>query len=223
MFFCLSLWGQTNEHSAAPGQWVTEADLARLVDPASIPKDATVQVELARDDNRLSPAECPAALFSNSENRNVWGRTLLKVQCLGSEQAPFFVQVDVQVWAPVLVVKESVQSGQEIKPEQVEFRTMDIAALKQGWISDLSALERKTALRPLWPGMTLSRDNLKGQPLLKYGDTVKVMIIGPGFQIAGTAMALEAAEKGDIVKIKTDQGKVLHGVAVEELVVEVTL
>lgn len=223
MFFSVTLWAQSAANAVAAGQWVTKKDLARLVDPASLPKDASVQVALTREDERLSPAVCPAALFSNSENRKVWGRTLLKVQCLGSEQAPFYVTVDVQVWAPVLVIKEAVQSGQEIKPEQVEFRTMDVAELKQGWITELAVLDRKTANRPLWPGMTLSHDNLKGQPLLKYGDTVKVMIKGPGFQIAGSATAMETAEKGDVVKIKTAQGKVLHGVAVDELLVEVTL
>ncbi|PZO25374.1 MAG: flagella basal body P-ring formation protein FlgA [Betaproteobacteria bacterium] len=147
----------------------------------------------------------------------------MRVQCVGSDTAPFFVGVDVKVWAPVLVVKGTVQSGQTLGLNDVEFRTMDLSQLSHGWVSELAHLNNKTAARQLWPGTLLKHDHLRGQALVKNGDTVKVMMKGPGFAIGGTAVAMGEAELGEVVKIKTSQGKILHGVARDALLVEVSL
>lgn len=223
VLLCEVNFSTTNPAYANADQWVTGESLNKLIDPAVVPADAIVEAEVATTDERLSPSQCPAPLFSNSEQRKAWGRTLLKVQCMGTSVAPFFVYVDFRIWSPVLVVKEQIQRGEAIGADQVEYRTMNLAELKQGWLTDVNDLDNKTAVRPLWPGTTLNHEALKGKALIQFGDTVKIMVQGPGFQIAGSGMAMERAEKGDVVKIKTTQGKVLHGVAVGEMLVEVTL
>lgn len=204
-------------------RWVTEQQLSELVDPATLPTGANVQVSFVKADERIGSAQCPAALFANSAGNKMWGRTYVRVQCVGSNTPPFFLGVDVKVWAPVLVVKATVQSGQSVGVNEVEFRTMDISQLNNGWITDLAHLSNKTAARQLWPGALLKHDHLKGQAMVKNGDTVKVMMKGPGFAIGGTAVAMGEAELGEVVKIKTVQGKILHGVAREALLVEVSL
>jgi len=69
----------------------------------------------------------------------------------------------------------------------------------------------------------LRADLLKGKSLIKRGDQVKVVVTGPGFQIAGSGVTLEDAEQGSSVKVKTDKGKVLSGIAKDELLVEISL
>jgi flagellar basal body P-ring formation protein FlgA len=208
---------------AEQSKWVTEQQLAELVDPALLPPGASVHVNFVKADERIGSMQCPAALFANSSGNKMWGRTFVRVQCVGSDTPPFFVGVDVKVFAPVLVVKGTVQSGQALGLNDVEFRTMDLSQLGQGWVSDLSHLNNKTAARQLWPGTLLKHDYLRGQAMVKNGDTVKVMMKGPGFSIGGTAVAMGEAELGEVVKIKTAQGKILHGVARDALLVEVSL
>lgn len=208
---------------ADASRWVTEGQLSELVNPALLPPGASVQVSLVKDDERIGGLQCPAALFSNNANNKMWGRTFLSVQCVGSDTPAFFIGVDVKVWAPVLVVKGTVQSGQTLGLNDVEFRTMDLSQLSNGWVTDLAHLNNKTAARQLWPGTLLKHDYLKGQAMVKNGDTVKVMMRGPGFAIGGTAVAMGEAELGEVVKIKTAQGKILHGVARDTLLVEVSL
>ncbi|HEX4855426.1 MAG TPA: flagellar basal body P-ring formation chaperone FlgA [Limnobacter sp.] len=204
-------------------KWVTEDRLVELVDPALLPTGAHVDVKFVKADDRIGSSQCPAALFANTQGNRMWGRTFLRVQCVGSDLAPFFVGVDVKVWAPVLVMKNMVQAGQAVGAGDVEFRNMDLSQLTQGWLTELVHLNNRTAARQLWPGSVLKPDHLKGQALIKNGDTVKVMMKGPGFAIGGTAVALGEAEAGQVVKIKTGQGKILHGVAREALLVEVSL
>lgn len=212
-----------NAAHADGSRWVTEQQLGELVDTATLPAGANVQVSFVKADERIGSAQCPAALFANSAGNKMWGRTYVRVQCVGSDTTPFFLGVDVKVWAPVLVVKGTVQSGQAVGVNDVEFRTMDISQLNNGWVTDLAHLNNKTAARQLWPGTLLKHDHLKGQALVKNGDTVKVMMQGPGFAIGGTAVAMGEAELGEVVKIKTAQGKILHGVARDALLVEVSL
>lgn len=213
----------TGTAQADSSRWVTEAQLSELVDPALLPPGASVDVKFVKADERIGSLQCPAALFANSAGNKMWGRTYVRVQCVGSDTAPFFVGVDVKVWAPVLVVKGTVQSGQTLGLNDVEFRTMDLSQLSHGWVSELAHLNNKTAARQLWPGTLLKHDHLRGQALVKNGDTVKVMMKGPGFAIGGTAVAMGEAELGEVVKIKTSQGKILHGVARDALLVEVSL
>ncbi len=208
---------------AYASKWVTGDHLGELVDTGLLPEGANVQVLMLKEDPRIGSADCPAALFTNSENNRMWGRTFLRVQCVGSSTPPFFVGVDVKVWAPVPVIKNTVQAGQPVTASDVEFRTMDVSQLASGWVTDLNHLNNKEAARQLWPGTTLKYEHMKGQAIVRQGDTVKVTVRGPGFAIGGTATALEAAEQGQIVKIKTTQGKILHGVATGDLLVEVSL
>lgn len=219
---CALAFGANAAH-ADGSRWVTEQQLGELVDTATLPAGANVQVSFVKADERIGSAQCPAALFANSAGNKMWGRTYVRVQCVGSDTPPFFLGVDVKVWAPVLVVKGTVQSGQAVGVNDVEFRTMDISQLNNGWVTDLAHLNNKTAARQLWPGTLLKHDHLKGQAMVKNGDTVKVMMQGPGFAIGGTAVAMGEAELGEVVKIKTAQGKILHGVARDALLVEVSL
>lgn len=205
------------------GKWVTADQLNTLIEPGSLPEGSRVEVNLVKQDLRIGAQSCPVALFSNVAGNKLWGRTFLRVQCVGSENPGFFVGVDVKVWAPVLVMKNTVALGQSILPSDVEFKTMDIAQLPTGWVASVEHLNNKTASRPLWPGAVLKQDFMKGQPMVRSGDQVKIMIKGSGFAIGGSAVAIESAEQGEKVKVKTAQGKVLSGVATEPSMVEVEL
>jgi flagella basal body P-ring formation protein FlgA len=203
--------------------WVTEEQLTELVDPALLPQNSTVQVSFSKPDARIGSAECPTALFSNSTSNKIWGRTFVQVQCVGSNMAPFFLGIDVKIWAPVLVVKNTIQAGQAVEANDIEFKTMDLSQLKQGWVDNLAHLNNKTAARQLWPGTLLKHDHLRGHSLMKNGDLVKVMLQGNGFAIGGVAIAMGEAELGEVVRIKTSHGKILHGIARDALTVEVNL
>lgn len=212
-------WAQHALEQATP--WVSMDQLHTLINPSSLPNNAQVEINLVKKDPRIGSDHCPSALFSNPAGNRLWGRTFLKVQCIGTQSANFFVGVDVNIWAPVLVVKKALAMGQTIGQQDVELSTMNIAQLPQGWIADMAHLNNKTATRPLWPGLVLKQEHLKGQALVRSGDTVKVVIKGVGFSIGGSAQAIESAELGKNLKVKTSQGKVLTGKVVEAAMIEV--
>jgi len=189
----------------------------------TLPDGAQLQIELTKNEQRPGSASCPVALFSNSRGNRMWGRTFLEVQCVGTDTPPFFVGVDVKIMAPVWVSREMIAAGEPIDPAKLEQRTMDLSTLNTGWVTEVAHLAQKSAARAIYPGTALRADLLKGKSLIKRGEQVKLMINGPGFQIAGAGVTLADAELGQMVKIKTEKGKILQGVAKDELLVEITL
>jgi flagellar basal body P-ring formation protein FlgA len=215
--------GQSTQSADSSRVWVSQENLSKLIALDTLPPGAQVQIDLNRADPRIGSPSCPAALFSNSRGHKMWGRTFLEVQCMGSNTAPFFVGVDVKVFSPVWVSREMISAGEPITPEKLEQKIVDITTLNTGWVSELAHLSQKSAARAIYPGTPLRADLLKGKSLLKRGEQVKVLVTGPGFQIAGSGITLEDAEQGNTVKVKTDKGKVLSGIAKDELLVEITL
>lgn len=223
IFFTFSLSGASTLGFESMPQWFSKNNLTDLIDKSELSEDAVIEVTLDESDERLNGVNCPAALFSKQANQKVWGRSLLKVQCLGTDNSPFYIYAEFNVWAPVLVVKKPIQKGQTVDESMIEYRTMNLTDLKQGWVKNIQSLQEKTPRKPLWPGTTLHAGQFIGKPLLAHGDTVKVIVKGNGFQVASSGLALEEGSKGEIVKIKTSKGEILHGVAVAELTVEVSL
>jgi flagella basal body P-ring formation protein FlgA len=87
---CASALTGTSAH-ADESRWVPEDRLSELVDPALLPTGANVDVKFIKADERIGSPKCPAALFANSSGNKMWGRTYVRVQCVGSDTAPFFL------------------------------------------------------------------------------------------------------------------------------------
>ncbi len=222
-FFTFALKPLSSQANEWMQQWFKKENLANLLDTSNLPSDAVIEVKLDDKDIRLDNKECPAPLFTKQTNQKVWGKTLLKIHCLGADQSPFYVYAYFNVWAPVLVAKEPLQNAQTITPNQLEYRTINLIDLKQGWINQFNQLNDKKTRQPISPGTALYPGLFIDKPLLDHGDSVKVIIKGDGFHVVSMATALEEGSQGDIVKIKTSKGEILHGVAVSELTVEVSL
>lgn len=79
---------QTGAAQTDSSRWVTEAQLSELVDPALLPPGASVDVKFVKADERIGSLQCPAALFANTAGNKMWGRTYVRVQCVGSDTAP---------------------------------------------------------------------------------------------------------------------------------------
>jgi len=219
--------GARSAHAAGPlpvsGSWVTPERLADLLPVDDLPPGSQVHVSLVKEDKRLGAEACPAPLLANTTQQKLWGRTFLRVSCVGTDTPGFFVAVDFRVTAPVLVVKKPVSQGQPVTADDVQVQAMDLTTLKGGWVSELAHLNQKTATRSLNPGLVLRPDLLKGQALIRQGDTVKVLIQGSGFSIGGQAVALEEAELGQTLRIRMPQGKVIQAVVKDAMVVELLI
>ncbi len=86
-----------------------------------------------------------------------------------------------------------------------------------------TSLQGRTLLQAVAAGQPVRPEMTRATPVVQAGDTVRLRIVGTGILIAGAGQALAAAGIGQSVRVRTDLGKVLSGVAREGRVVEVSL
>jgi flagella basal body P-ring formation protein FlgA len=90
-------------------------------------------------------------------------------------------------------------------------------------VADVSLLVGRTLGRPLVAGAAVRPSDLKQRQWFGSGDTVRLVARGSGFSVTGEGQALSAGIEGQTVKVRTENGRVLSGMAVGHNRVEVQL
>jgi flagella basal body P-ring formation protein FlgA len=81
----------------------------------------------------------------------------------------------------------------------------------------------RTLARPLAAGETLRAADLRVRQWFAAGDTVRIVAGGQGWHIHGEGLALNPGLEGQTVRVRTESGRIVSGVAVAERQVEVAL
>lgn len=168
-------------------------------------------------------ALCRRAEPFASAGMRPWGRASLGVRCIEGAAWTLLVPMTIRAWGPALVAAAPLAAGTtpgaaDVREESVEWTREPAAPLR-----DAAQLQGRTLTRALAPGQPLRADMLRAATVVQAGDPVRLQIQGRGFAIAATGQALAAAGAGQPVRVKTEYGRVLTGVAREGRVVEVSL
>jgi flagella basal body P-ring formation protein FlgA len=81
----------------------------------------------------------------------------------------------------------------------------------------------RTLARPLAAGDTVRASDLRARQWFAAGDTVRVVAAGAGWRISGEGLALAPGLEGQAVRVRTESGRIVSGVAVAERMIEVAL
>ena len=183
-----------------------------------------VEVSVGELDQRLRLAPCQRMQPYLPPGLKPWGRTRIGVRCVEGEKAwNVFLPVTVRVYAQAWVASVPLSAGALLEPAMVHRAEVDLAASPSPAVLDLSqAIGRKLAA-PLTAGEPLRSSHLRPKQWFAAGDTVKVVARGRGFSVSGEGRALMAGLDGQAVRVRTDNGRVLTGVARAERTVEVRL
>lgn len=183
-----------------------------------------VEVSVGELDQRLRLTPCQRMKPYLPPGLKPWGRTRIGVRCVEGEKAwNVFLPVTVRVFAQAWVASAPLSAGVLLEPGMVHKAEVDLAASPSPAVLDLSqAIGRKLAT-PLSAGEPLRSSHLRPKQWFAAGDTVKVVARGRGFSVSGEGRALMAGLDGQAVRVRTDNGRVLTGVARAERTVEVRL
>jgi flagella basal body P-ring formation protein FlgA len=77
------------------------------------------------------------------------------------------------------------------------------------------------SLVSLAAGIPLRQDSLRSQPAITQGQVIRLIVQGEGFQVSTDGHALNNASEGQLVKVKTNSGQVISGMAKQGGIVEV--
>lgn len=172
-------------------------------------------------DSRLRLPKCANAESFLPSGTRLWGSITVGVRCQEPSPWTIYVPVTVKVMAPTVTAARPLQQGQVLTHADVSVQLSDVTQLPAGIINDVEQALGKTLTGSIAPGQPLRADLLRAQMLVKSGQTVKLIAQGGSFQVSAEGKALGNAAVGQMVSVRTANGKVVSGVVKGDGSVEV--
>lgn len=185
---------------------------------------ARVEVELGRLDSRLRLAPCGRIEPYLPAGSRPWGRTRVGLRCTdGTARWNVFLPVTVRVLAPAPVLREPLPAGTELQPDHFTEGEVDWAESPDAPVTDAQALVGQRLAHALPAGRALRSADLRRREWFAAGDRVRVLALGPGYSVSTEGQALSRGLDGQSVRVRTEGGRIVSGVAVAERQVELPL
>jgi flagella basal body P-ring formation protein FlgA len=183
-----------------------------------------VEVEPGPLDPRLRLAPCERIEPYLPAGARVWGRSRVGLRCVQGPSAwNVTLPVTVKVFAPAWVTVTPLPAGSVLADGQLQQVEVDWAAAATPPVAELNQLVGRQLSRPLAAGAPVRVADLRQRQWFGAGDTVQVVARGQGFSVSGEGQALGPGIEGQVVRVRTDNGRVLSGQPVGTNRVEVRL
>ena len=146
-----------------------------------------------------------------------WGATQVVVACRGGT-GKLFVQVEIPVVAEYLVAARPVGAGQKLTEADVGGL---VGKLPNDVLMDRAQVIGRIARNSLAVGLPLRADMFRQPWVVQQGQTVKIVVVGRGFEVTKEGRALHNAAVGQDTQVRVDSATTVSGVARSDGSVEV--
>ena len=184
---------------------------------------ARVEVTVGQPDSRLQLAPCLKAEPFLPAGARLWGRSWVGLRCVDGARWSVTIPVEVKVYGPALVAARALAANQPVGAADVQTQEIELSKESASVFADARSLDGRLLTRPLAAGQALRTDYFRAAPVIAQGDAVRLVARGPGFSVSTDALALQHAGDGQAIRVKTEAGRVVTGVARAGRVVEVPL
>jgi flagella basal body P-ring formation protein FlgA len=182
-----------------------------------------VEVRVGPLDPRLKLAPCSAVQPYLPAGTRLWGATRIGLRCTDpGVRWNVFLPVAVDVFGPGLVATGPLAVGAVLTAADLRQATVNLSAEPSPALAASDLAIGRTLARPLAAGASLRAADLRARQWFAAGDTVRVSAAGSGWLIHGEGQALNPGLEGQTVRVRTESGRVVSGVAVAERRVEVS-
>lgn len=205
---------------AARAQVATES-LRLFVERAAGALPGRVEVTVGAPDARVDLSACARLEPFLPAGARPWGRLIAGVRCVEGPALTAWFPVHVRIYAPAPVAARALAAGTELSREHLRIEEVELTREPPGAILDPAAIADRVLARPLAAGQLLRPEYLRARPAVNAGDSVKLVVAGPGFTISADARALTTAAEGQSVRVQTASGRTLTGLARANRVVEI--
>jgi len=207
--------------------WLSRAeqmanDAARTAFGDRVP--VRVEVIAGQPDARLRLAPCQRVDVHWPSGQRPWGRTRIGLRCAEGPVAwNITVALQVRVWAPAVVAAVPLPTGTVLEQRHLRLGEADWAERDTPVLLDAADILGRTMAAAVPAGVAVRAEHLRRRQWFAAGDAVRVVAAGPGFAVSGEGVALTAGLEGQSVRVRTESGRVVTGVATGDKLVEVHL
>ncbi|MDR2614115.1 MAG: flagellar basal body P-ring formation protein FlgA, partial [Candidatus Accumulibacter sp.] len=180
-----------------------------------------VSYRITPPDARTRLSRCDAFEPFQPAGAAPWGKTTVGVRCLGPSSWTLYVQVQISVEIRYLVAARSLAPGQIIGENDFVARNGDLGTLPASVLMDAGQALGKTVRIGIGAGQPLRSDQLLAPWAVQQGQTVKTVSRGAGFSVSSEGQALNNAQEGQVVRVRTPSGQTVSGIARAGGVVEI--
>lgn len=174
-------------------------------------KALRVEVKVGKLDPRLRLAPCAKIEPYLPPGLPLWGQTRMGLRCTqGSRLWNVSLPVTVSVFTQATVVKGNLAVGTVLDAGQLGQAEVDIAAAPGAAVADPALAVGRTLARNLMAGATLRQTDLKARQFFAAGETVRVVALGPGWQVVTEGQAVNAGIEGQTARVRTESGRILN-------------
>ncbi|WP_322031684.1 flagellar basal body P-ring formation chaperone FlgA [Paraburkholderia sp. J76] len=152
-----------------------------------------------------------------------YGHTTVGMRCIGAKPWTLYVSARVAVDVTYYVASRQIGAGEALSAADFMPRAGDLASLPQTIITDPNQATGAVALARISAGLPLRTDMLRSAASVVIGQTVKVIAVGSNFTISAEGSALNNAEPGQQVRVRTSGGQIISGVVKDAGTVQVQI
>jgi flagella basal body P-ring formation protein FlgA len=120
------------------------------------------------------------------------------------------------VWRDVVVLRDHLSRGQQVKNSSLVLQQRDIGNLQRGYYTDMKDIIGNISKRSLKAGTAISPGMIDLPIIVKRGQTITLRAERPGFAVNMKGLALKKGRKGDRIKVEnSNSSRVLYGTIVD--------
>jgi len=183
--------------------------------------DGEITISSTPPDARVKVAKCDNLETSLQSGNKLWGRTSITVSCSTPAKWSLRVPVNIKVVGQALVATRAIGSGQTIESQDVAVETLDLTPYPIGIFKTPEQAIGKVTASSIAAGAPFRAEVLRAQMLVKQGQQVVVVAQSEHIKVSTEGIAMNNAQAGQVVGVKTKSGAVVKGIAKSEGVVEV--
>ena len=158
---------------------------------------------------RLAPCDAPLRAALADAIRPA-PRLSVPVQCPQADGWTVRVQVQLQLFRPVLVTNRTLLRGDGLRPADVHTEERDLTRLGYGYVDSLDQVAGRTLARTLPSGSVLTPAALGGRRMVSAGDHVQVVANLGGIVVRADGVALGSGDNGARLLVRNESsGKVV--------------
>lgn len=154
-------------------------------------------------DSRIRLQACEVPLTTITEFGNTKQKNLtVKVTCEAPVKWSLRVPVKLQVFQSVIVASQPIPRDQVITGRELHLNKQDINQLSEGYFQSEEELIGLSSVKSIQPGAVIKRHMVRQPVLIHRGETVKIVIKAPGFNLEADGVAQADGAIGDTIRVK---------------------
>ena len=164
-------------------------------------------------DERLRLAACRDLQFSLAAGTRLGKAGSMKAQCMAPVRWSVYLGFQIHLSGPALVARRELPVRTILTAADVEVRNIDYEQSPSAYLNDLRLVVGARANRRIPAGQPLLAEGLSLPPAINAGQRVRIVVRGAGFSVDQEGSALNTAAAGEAVRVKTREGRIVHGKA----------